>query len=226
MGNEFIKNIKYYINCFLDLIYCGNEKCIICGETSETNSTLCIKCIKNIKLCNKKTLINENGYKFYCYSSLYYGGSAKRLILDLKYKSGFLAGKELSKYLLNTIKIYNMEFDIVTYVPSSKDKLKERGYNQSKYLAKLVSENTNKKLLKTLEKTKITKDQIGLNKHERWKNLKASFVYTGSNNILGKKILLVDDVFTTGATAFYCGKELIESGAKDVLILTVAKSGV
>lgn len=224
MGNEFVKNIKYYINCFIDLIYSGTEKCIICEEISESNRVLCLDCIRKIKICNKQIVINEHGYKFYCYSSLYYGGITKELILSLKYKGQFLAGKELLKYLINTIDFYNIKFDVVTYVPSSKEKLKERGYNQSKYLAKLVAEKTGKKLLQTLQKSKQTKDQIGLDKYERWENLKESFIYIGSDKIQKQKVLLVDDVLTTGATAFYCAKELKESGAEDVIILTVAKS--
>ncbi|EDS78136.1 competence protein F [Clostridium botulinum C str. Eklund] len=226
MGNEFIRNIKYYTKCFLDLIYSGTEKCIICGEISETNRMLCLECIKSIKLCNKETVLNQDGYKFYCYSSLYYGGSTKELILNLKYKGKFLAGRELLSYLINTIELYNIKFDIITYVPSSKTKLKKRGYNQSKYLAKLVAERTGKKLLNTLEKNKETKDQIGLDKYERWENLKESFICVGNNKLIRQKVLLVDDVLTTGATAFYCAKKLKKSGANDVVILTVAKSNL
>ncbi|KGM99858.1 competence protein ComF [Clostridium novyi A str. 4570] len=224
MGNEFVKNIKYYINCFLDIIYSGKEKCIICEGISETNRVLCLDCIRNMKLCNKKTIINEQGYEFCCYSSLYYSGITKELILNLKYKGQFLAGKELLRYLINTIELYNIKFDIVTYVPSSKNKLKERGYNQSKYLAKLVAEKTEKKLLNTLQKSKRTQDQIGLGKYERWENLKESFIYVGNRKLEKQKVLLVDDVLTTGATAFYCAKELKKNGADDVIILTVAKS--
>ncbi|AEB76915.1 ComF family protein [Clostridium botulinum] len=224
MGNGVIKYIRYISKCVLNLIYSTEEKCILCGKNLEEGKRLCINCIRNIKVCNNVVKLTHEDYIFNCYSSVYYSGNVKELILKLKYKNDFMAGEAFINYMMDTIDIYHIKFDIITYVPSSKEALKERGYNQGEYLAKLVAEKTNKKVVKVLEKSKKTKDQIGLTKNQRWENLKNSFKCIDINKIQGKKILLVDDVLTTGATAFYCSKEMILNGAKDVSILTVAKS--
>ena len=71
-----------------------------------------------------------------------------------------------------------------------------------------------------------TKDQIGLSGEERWNNMEKCFEIQESKFIKNKKILLVDDVITTGATAFHCAHNLKESGINDVCILTIAKSNV
>lgn len=225
MGNELIKNIKYLMNCVLKLIYSSDGNCIICGKDIGEN-LICDKCNREFKKCNKKIQFKYEKYEINLYSSLYYSGVTKELIARLKYKSDFKAGEVLVKHMINTIKSHNIEFDLITYVPSSKKRMKKRGYNQSKYLAKTVGNIMSTKVLKILDKTKETKDQIGLNEKERWDNLKDCFKCTNNKIIKGKKILLVDDVITTGATSFYCSKIMISNGASEVNILTAAKSKI
>ena len=71
-----------------------------------------------------------------------------------------------------------------------------------------------------------TKNQASLGYNDRLKNLRDSFVVANKDVLKGKKILLVDDVFTTGATGFYCASNLIFNGAKSVIVLTAAKSSI
>jgi competence protein ComFC len=126
----------------------------------------------------------------------------------------------------STISRNNIGYDYISYVPSSKNALKKRGYNQAEYIAKLLAEKTDKKLLHCIGKYKETKDQIGLSGSNRWSNLKESFSFIGENNIESSSILLIDDVITTGATAFYCSELLLKHGCGKVIILTVAKSKI
>ncbi|MCD3217922.1 ComF family protein [Clostridium botulinum C] len=224
MGNGIVKNIRYILKCVLNLIYSAEKKCILCGESLQEDKVLCINCTRGMKVCNNIVKLIHEEYIFNCYSSLYYSGNVKELILKLKYKNNFTAGLAFINYIMYTIEIHNIKFDIITYVPSSKKTLKERGYNQGEYLAKLVAERTNKKVIRVLEKSRETKDQIGLTKNQRWENLENSFKCVNRNKIQDKKILLIDDVLTTGATAFFCSKEMVSSGCKEVIILTVAKS--
>ncbi|QGU94155.1 ComF family protein [Clostridium bovifaecis] len=226
MGYEFIKNLKYLTSCFLDLIYNSGEECIACGEYANSKSLLCERCNSSIKLCNKSFEITIHGHSMSCYSSFYYSGLGKELIGRLKYKSDFRAGDALVEYMLYTIKFNDVKFDTVTYVPCSKATMKKRGYNQSQYLAKKIGHNTNTKVLTLLKKIKHTKDQIGLSGEERWENLQGAFLAINENEIKNKKILLVDDVITTGATAFYCSRLMMEKGAVSVCILTGAKSSI
>lgn len=225
MGHELIKDIKYFFGCFLDLIY-NPEECMVCGEYIKNGGLLCAKCSSEIRICNKFFKITRQNYSIPCYSSFYYSGLGKELIARLKYRSDFRAGDVITEYMLNTIKIHKVNFDIVTYVPCSKSALKKRGYNQSQYLAKKIAHKTNSRVVEFLKKFKDTKDQIGLNGEERWKNLEGAFEVTNENKINNKNILLVDDVITTGATAFYCSTLMIEKGASNVYILTGAKSSI
>lgn len=228
MGYEFIKNIKYFANCFLDFLYNHGEECVACGEYlhSHKGISICSECSTEIKMCNKSFEILNEGMGILCYSSFYYSGLGKELIGRLKYKSDFKAGEVLAKYMSNTIKSYNLSFDLITYVPSSKVSMKKRGYNQSEYLAKRIGNEIQVKVLSLLKKTKETKDQIGLSGEERWKNLEGCFEAVNEKVLKGKKILLVDDVITTGATAFHCSKLMLNKGADKVYIVSSAKSNI
>lgn len=119
-----------------------------------------------------------------------------------------------------------IKFDVVTFVPMTKRALKKRGYNQSKILAQIISEKFKIKIISPIVKTRETKDQIGLNAEQRWKNIESSFEIKDKKSIDSKVILLVDDVITTGATTYYCANSMLKSGAKEIIILTAAKSRI
>ena len=227
MGNEFIKIIKYFINCFLEVIYSSEEECVVCKEEINNKEyMLCNSCISRIKTCSSSYNMSVDRRYVSCYSGVYYSGIVKELISRLKYKSDFRAGEALSIYMLQTIKANNLSFDIITYVPSTKKTLKRRGYNQSEFLAKTIGNKTDTKVLGILSKVKETKDQIGLSGEERWNNLRDSYKVNKVKDIRGKRVLLVDDVITTGATGFFCAEDMLKNGVKQVYILTAAKSSI
>ncbi|WMJ79657.1 ComF family protein [Clostridium sp. MB40-C1] len=226
MGNGFIKNIKYLCNCLLDVIYSDDRGCVICNEYVSENRNLCTICLGKVKKCKGYFEIHKENLNIRCYSATYYSYIIKRLILNLKYKSDFKSGEVLARYMLEAIKNNGIGFDIITYVPLTKQSIKKRGYNQGRYLAKFIGDETNKKVYRTLKKCKETKDQIGLGKEERWSNLKNSFQFVNLKCFQNKRILIVDDVITTGATGFYCAKILMENGAKNVVVLSAAKSSI
>ncbi|WP_243108675.1 ComF family protein [Clostridium rectalis] len=200
-------------------------KCALCRDITK-DSYLCNLCKKRLKFCNEEFTIESYNYKFICNSVCYYSYSMLELILALKYKSDFKAGEEIANLMIVKIKEKDIPVDVITYVPSSHKALKSRGYNQSRFLAKNIGDKINKPVCSCLKKSKGTKDQIGLSGKDRWNNIKDSFYLKGINKIKNKNVLLVDDVITTGATAFYCAKTLSDSGAKEIFILTAAKSDV
>ncbi|MBP2032405.1 competence protein ComFC [Clostridium algifaecis] len=222
---ESLKNLK---DCILSVIYSGNENCILCNNELYSDKYICDYCMKSIMICRDKTEIgNVNGtLKFDCYSGAYYSGSMMELIVKLKYKSSFRSGHVIADYMYNSIKANKLEFDFITYVPMTKKDFKRRGFNQGEYLANILKEYTKKPVISCLSKIKSTKDQIGLSKRERWENIKGSFRFKNISLIKNKNVLIVDDVLTTGATAFYCALELKNNGANKITILTGAKSRV
>jgi ComF family protein len=101
--------------------------------------------------------------------------------------------------------------------------LRERGFNQALLLAKELGRRTGIPYFKTiLKKTKPTLPQVNLSGAEREKGLRAAFHVVGKKELLGKSVLLVDDVYTTGATVNECSKVLVKGGAGRVDVLTLA----
>lgn len=223
MGIRFIKFIKYLFSCLLSIIYDSGDDCVICGEYTE-ETCLCNKCQCRLNKLYLQDTIEKDGYRIQFYSISYYSSIMKELILKLKYKSDFRCGDLLLELISDLIDKCDISFDVVTFVPSSSKVYKKRGFNQSEYLAQLIGKKYNKKVVTCLYKTKDTKDQIGLDGEGRWLNLKDSFKVFDNKKIINKKILLVDDVITTGATAFYCATQLIMNKCECVNVLTVAKS--
>jgi ComF family protein len=114
--------------------------------------------------------------------------------------------------------------DAIIPVPLGIKGLRERGFNQSLLLAKVISENAKIPLVMDgLMKIRETHPQVGLSAKERARNLKGAFI--AKRDFRGKKLLLVDDVMTTGTTANECAKELFKAGAEDVAALTLARAG-
>ncbi|NMM61528.1 ComF family protein [Clostridium sp. P21] len=226
MGNGIVKNLIFLKDCLLETIYSNDEKCICCGEEIYNGKYICSKCEKTIRFCNYGFDIQKEKVSFKCYSISYYSGPIMNLILQLKYKGNFLAGQVISEYMINLIKSKKIKCDYITYVPMTKKRLKSRGYNQTMYLSKMLSKSIDIPVINCLKKIKDTKDQIGLGKEERWKNIKGSFKFSKKYCIENKNILIIDDVITTGATAVSCGLELKKYGAAEITILTAAKSRV
>lgn len=226
MGSRIFKSVKYVLNCIVDMVFCGMENCILCGFTCG-DSLLCSQCKELLKINYLNYPLKDKEETFKCYSLGFYSYSIKKLVLALKYEKNFYAGKVIGEYIGDFIKSgLKEDVDIMTFVPSSSEAMKKRGFNQCEVICKTVSINADIPYKGLLKKIKTTKDQIGLSTEERWENIKDSFTCINTESIKGKNILLIDDVVTTGATAFYCASTLKKFGANEVYILTVAKSRV
>ena len=226
MGNEFVSAIKYLGDCILQVVYPFKEQCLICEELTNKNNYLCDSCFNKMKFCDDKFSIVKNDKQYFYYSLAYYSNIISELILRLKYKSDFDCATVLGELMADLIVRNNICIDVITFVPATKAALRKRGYNQSKLLAKAIGRKLKLRVVASLNKNRETKDQIGLNEEMRWKNILGSYSLKNKVNLKNKEILLVDDVMTTGATTFCCAEELIKGAAKNVIILTVAKSKI
>jgi competence protein ComFC len=226
VGKRIIKYIKNILYCLVGLLYSGDECCVICSGYSEESEALCTKCSEKLKRCSESFYIGYNEEQYLVWSVFHYSNIVKELIIRLKYKSDFICGEALAEYMLEIVKNNKLQFDLIAYVPMSKKALKKRGYNQSEFLANYLSKRLNIPITCNLIKTMDTKDQIGLSGEERWENMKMCFEIKKSGLLKNKNILLIDDVITTGATAFHCAHKLKESGIDNICILTIAKSNV
>ena len=215
MGKEIIKIIKIVPEALLDIIYPYENKCIICGV--EGFLGICSKCRSDIKRVNQQEEIMAYGY---------YGGVLKKLILNLKYHKSFIAGKVLADLLCQIIIEKKLSIDCICYVPISKDSLKKRGFNQCSVLAKNISSILDIPVIDCLVKIKETKEQKLLGKEERMKNILDAFEIKNKEKLFKKNILLIDDVYTTGATINECKKNIEKCNINKIYLLTIAKSNI
>ena len=211
MGREILKVLDYLKDCFFEIIFPAPCKCIVCDENEEEG--LCFTCRKTIKECTEED----------CYG--YYKGALKELIFLFKFNKDFLAGEILIDLIKDKLKGTESDY-ILTYIPIGKASLKKRGFNQCEYIAKGLSKIHGLKCIPTLKKVKETKVQKELSKKERKVNIKNSFGPIDKNLIKNNKFILIDDVVTTGATIEEGVKILKENGAKEIKLLTIARSRI
>ena len=120
-------------------------------------------------------------------------------------------------------KLLNEDIDLITAVPISKKRMKERGYNQSELIARKIAKIMEVPYMNLLLKNQETKRQSELSRIERMINIQNSFDFNNKYDIKGKKILLIDDVFTTGSTVNECSKVLKKSGSTSIEVAVIAK---
>ena len=215
----------------------------VCGICGKLNSDfLCKKCEKILeseavfgvdkykKIERKKENIKNNfNDKKYFDEHLYiflYQGIIRRIILKYKFQEEAYLYKTFVNFLLKNENFFEKieKYDTIVPVPISKKKKKKRGYNQSELLAKEIAYNANLVLEKeSLYKIKDIVEQSKLNKENRLKNIQGVYELVNKEKLNKKKILLIDDIYTTGSTVNECSKVLREAKPKKIGVLTLAK---
>jgi competence protein ComFC len=202
---------------------------LLCGE-----KFICLSCLNKIKKIDKSRLEFEFNKKFLNqkiisgFTSLYLFEKDKELqhlIHSLKYNGKFLTGSFLGELLGKKIKDELTAWNIHLILPIPLHQLKkaERGYNQSFYISKGLSKEINIPVVSgIIKRRKYTQSQTKMNILERQKNIEKAFKIKNKKKIIGKNILLVDDVITTGATISECGKVLLDTGASQIYAASVA----
>ncbi len=234
------------VDYILKLIY--PQRCVFCGELLNLNSreAVCEKCgnigrleYKTCILCRRELENKSNPICGKCMSklgvfsdgiSLYKYKDVRDAILSFKYSGMKRRGIAFGKIMGYAVKDSNTRLitaDVIIPVPISRERFKERGYNQSDVLAKEISKEIGTKYISDmLIRTKNTVPQNSLNEIERRMNVFNAFKLNEKYNVEGKKIIIVDDIFTTGSTLNECGKTLKKAGAEELFYLTLAKTEI
>lgn len=221
-------------------IFFPNRTCLGCGSLA-INSPLCSDCTaKALKLrhcpsCASFIASTETQH-YLCpacradkpsfkaaYAALPYEGQVRNTLLAFKYHRQTGERRALGALLMQVFGRYftKADFDAIVPVPLHENRLSERGYNQALLLADIVSGETGIALMpQLLERQKETQPLIELGRRQRMQELKGAFA--ASETAAGKRILLIDDIFTTGATAELCSISLLKKAAESVCVLTVA----
>jgi len=151
-----------------------------------------------------------------------YEGTLLEAIHLLKYRGRTSLVRPLASILAGTIDCTG--YDIITPVPLHRRRLQERGFNQSLLLARCLAKESHLSLdYVNLRRIRATAPQTGLRGRERTSNVKRAFSVKNSVPFAGKRVLLVDDVYTTGATVTECSQALKAAGAREVGVLTLAR---
>jgi ComF family protein len=152
-----------------------------------------------------------------------YAGPLQKLIQLFKYGKVESLAEPLSRLLLQSLP-FGQNFDMVMAMPMHWRKQWERGFNQAELLAEPVARRYGLKLSRHLRRTRYTQAQAGLSEKERQANLRNSLTVKRRAEVVGKRILLIDDVFTTGASLRAAAAALKASGASVVTSLTLARA--
>lgn len=239
--------MRSVIKIILDAIF--PPKCLACGsyasEKNEKIGALCAQCRKNIPIntaffcsvCKKRNPENKRS----CHpsaqfilgaTSFYENNELRELIHAWKYKNATVAAKEIETlteaYIDKIAYLIPSGHHLIIPVPLHKQKEKSRGFNQSVVIAyflrkSLEMRGISAEVVNALVRIRKTKSQAELkSKREREENLSSAFRINKNADITGKQIILVDDVFTSGATMNEAAKILKGAGAKKILGFVIA----
>lgn len=210
-------NRLFCISCRVKVRFIEGSLCTICGLpffNSAAESHICGACLEKKPLyamaravVSFETVIMEVIHKFKYNRDLALGDALGSLFAEFSFPD------------LNF-----SDYKMLIPVPLHKKKLQERGFNQALLLAKRMGKKYSLPVnFSLLKRHKFTLTQTGLNQREREENIKGAFSVIGKKEAVGENIILIDDVFTTGATVNECTRTLLEAGACRVSVLTLAR---
>lgn len=224
-----------FMDKLLNLIYPPNLYCICCGNIiDDTRSySMCDHCMDHIKWISKSEIkikgdINDLEM---CksldrvYSCSQYGIFTRNIIFNLKYNKKTYIARVLGEILADKLRENDRKYDLIIGVPMNKYKQRRRGFNHSELIAKYLGKELGIRVyMNILVRSVDTKPMRGLDAVERKYNIKNAFIISGKSDIIlkGKRVLLVDDIFTTGSTAEECGRILKEAGSESVDFIAFA----
>jgi len=214
-------------NCFSRLSFDTRNICVVCGKPSYNGLT-------HPRCLGKYTLSGS-------FTAIVYNSISKKLIYQFKYKPNLTGLKNFLGDLFYEALIQNEEFNkilrqrpsgpdrqdelILVPIPLGKSKFRKRGYNQAEILANELSRRFGFSVVNCLTRVKDTKSQVGLNKKERKENVKGVFKFSKefSANFKNARVILVDDVLTTGSTFSEAASVLKHCGVRQVWAVALAK---
>lgn len=223
-------------NQILNFLY--PPSCPICGELVESHGALCAKCWKEFNwISNPKCF--KCGYPFpadldlgptpmcphcaagecdldFIRSACVYDDVSKNIMLPFKHASALKYQNLMARAMINCLRDLNLDIDVVIPVPLARKRLWYRGYNQATLLARPISKHFNATLDVDSLSRKYKPDMGHKTAKQRRENVHGVFKVIDKNKIAGKKILLVDDVMTSGATFYELNRVLRKAGAISV----------
>lgn len=217
---------KNFYDRILDLVY--PPVCGICGKFNQ--DFLCKKCQKMLEAEAKFKIDKVDNQEYFFENHLYifkYEGIIRKLILNYKFNEKSFLYKTFVNFLLKNEKFFKIlkSYDTIIPVPVSSKRMNERGYNQSELIANDIVKQIAECecITDCLIKNKNIIEQSKLNKEQRKQNIQNVYQLKNKQIIKEKKILLIDDIYTTGSTVNECSKMLKIGQPEKIDVLVLAK---
>lgn len=200
------------VTWFLNLLY--PPKCVFCAELLRNEETdICSQCRTDLP----RVANGIYGACFECcYAAYYYKGAVASSVKRFKFSGRSYYAEAYGRILSMLLLHKRVEFDVLTWVPISDQRAKQRGYRQSKLLAEAIAKELGQTAVQTLEKIRDNPAQSSVKKPaDRRKNVKDVYRAVSEEPLSGKRVLLVDDVITSGATLSECARTLKKGRRKE-----------
>jgi len=211
------------IDIFLNLLY--PPKCPFCMKLlRDKNDCICPKCKKDLPYTKNGGKLNGNFFTV-CISPLYYEGDVRESLLRYKFGRLTAYANPYGQLLAECIEEYlDAQVDMISWVPLSRKRLRDRGYDQARLLAEAVSFRLGIPCKPLLKKIRNTAPQSRTGSAEKRKaNISEAYKVIDSEKVSGKTILLIDDIVTTGTTLSECSRMLGMAGAERIYCAAVAR---
>lgn len=198
-------------DCKKTLPFNKGNRCLICSEPIDNEATICDSC----------QLHKKHFKKAFC--PFVYDGKVRNAILGYKDSNRRYLSKSLAKFIADEIKASAVKIDYITFTPLTEKKKKKRGFDQAELLASYVAKELDCECVRLFEKTRDGKTQKKLTYKERQENMVGMYKLLPHKFHRTDKVLIVDDIITTGATIDACAK-LICKRVSDVYVAAVARN--
>lgn len=207
------------------------SKCILCKKRASDMTIsadgvgICRKCYRKAMDKRVPDYYDTGGNIRRLFAPFLYEGEIRNAIFELKFGGSYAYAKVLAQLVCDALPPYYLYsgYDFIVPVPLHSKRLDERGYNQAELLAEAISERLAVSMREDiLFRTRNTKHQMYLTRAMREKNVTGAF--WAAEDVSGKRILLVDDIYTAGATARACVAALLEKGAEEVSVIAVCSN--
>lgn len=216
--------MKVFLELMLDLLF--PPKCMLCGKLLQTEEqTLCKNCICG-DLPEFEGKPREVRFFEECVAPFYYEGNIREAILRLKFHGMQSYAEQFAKWMAVPIREKLAgKYDYISWVPCSRLRVWTRGFDQAKLLALALAKELDVEAVCTLKKIRHNpKQSKTANAAKRRANVLGAYRVMDPDRLKNKRILLIDDVLTTGATMSECGKTLRLAGSGDLVCAAVAVS--
>ena len=197
-------------------------KCLLCCKLLERSETiLCRSCATDTEeaLILKRRIPHVSG----SFALWYYEGTVRRSLLRFKFGRRCSYASRYAALLAMKLLDRHSQYDLITWVPVSRRRKLKRGYDQVELIARSMAQQLGREAVPCLVKTRHTPPQSRLRDFSRRKaNVLGAYQALSPQELSGKRILLLDDIITTGATVSECARTLLSAGAKEIYCAAVA----